>query len=307
MVPSGSSCELKPICGKTPLSRPLSHFPSLLSKTTIRCLYTNAQCLTNKITELTELCTQYLPQLVAVTETWFQPHISDSELDIRDMSLFRRDRMTPGGGVALYYSRQILCKEITDDDLLLQDTLWCSVRMVTGEDCIVGVIYRPPSASESFNHKLLQQIRLVASRYRKNILIMGDFNLPNLLRNHTHPVNSLDSDFHELLQDLPLYNHVLNHTRYRGMDTPSLLDLILTSEETVIESIVYDTPLGLSDHMVLIYDYVCQAERASDAHKTVRKVNRAELSNAFQNITDWSRECNDVHQYWSILLGKTHR
>ena len=85
---------------------------------------------------------------------------------------------------------------------------------------------------------------------------------------------------------------------------PSILDLVLTSEENVVENVVYETPLGLSDHLVLVYDYVCQAERTSDAQKTVRKVNIVKLSNALRNVTDWSSKSSDVHQHWSALLMK---
>ncbi|KAA3680909.1 uncharacterized protein DEA37_0008638 [Paragonimus westermani] len=220
------------------------------------------------------------------------------------MSLLRRDRIVRGGGVAIYYNQQLLCREVTDGDLMLQDTLWCSVKMVSGADCIVGVIYRPPSAQESYNSSLLEKIRLVSSRYRTRVLIMGDFNLPNLLKSQIHPVNSLDSNFQELMHDLPLYNHVSNNTRFRGTDTPSILDLVLTGEENVVEDMIYETPLGLSDHLVLVFDYVCNAERSSDAHKTIRKVDFVKLSNALHNITDWSPESSDVHQHWSRLIGR---
>ncbi|KAF8563052.1 hypothetical protein P879_11533 [Paragonimus westermani] len=77
----------------TASARPHLHCPSLLSKTTIKCLYTNAQCLINKLAELVELCRKHLPHLIAVTEIWFQPHISDNEVEIIGMSLLRRDRI----------------------------------------------------------------------------------------------------------------------------------------------------------------------------------------------------------------------
>ena len=67
------------------------------------------------------------------------------------MSLLRRDCIVQRGGVAIYCSPNISCREMADDELLLKGTLWCEVKMVIGEYCIVGLIYRAPSARESHN------------------------------------------------------------------------------------------------------------------------------------------------------------
>lgn len=235
---------------------------------------------------------------MAITETWLNPNILDNEIEISGMSLFRHDRERRGGGVALYCAKQLDCRELTDEYLILEDTLWCTVRMQTGDVCVVGVIYRSPSSDESHNSRLFEVIRLVASKYKARILIMGDFNLPNLLRKQVHPVDSIESTFCDLLLDAPLYNCIVSNTRYRGDDIPSTLDLVLTSEENVTDNILYETPLGLSDHIVLIFEYICDAKRASDGHKMLRKINMAELSSNLQGISDWNLECADVTQQW---------
>ena len=79
----------------------LKHFPRLLSNTTIKCMYTNAQCLTNKLAELDELPIRNSPHVIAITETWFQLYILDCEVNISGMSLLRRDRTNREGGVAI--------------------------------------------------------------------------------------------------------------------------------------------------------------------------------------------------------------
>ena len=48
-----------------------------------------------------------------------------------------------------------------------------------------------------------------------------------------------------------LMQHVDTLTRARGMDTPHILDLLITNNE-IIESIDYLAQLGKSDHSVLI-------------------------------------------------------
>ena len=225
-------------------------------------------------------------------------------MEIRDMCLLRRDRVTRGGGVALYFHRHFTCRQITDEDLDLQDTMWCSLKMLDSTECIVGVIYRSPTADMTYNSKLMENIRLVAARYRTRILIMGDFNLPNLSKTSTHPENSLENNFQRLLEDIPLFNHTTCNTRFRGNDVPSTLDLILCSEDNVVEDISYNPPMGLSDHLVLIFDYVCRAERQSDACKLIRKVNIRSLSDDLRNFSNWSTNYTDVNEHWLETLDK---
>ena len=43
-------------------------------------------------------------------------------------------------------------------------------------------------------------------------------------------------------------------TRVRHGQEPSVLDLVLTNEEGMIENIEYGNPLGKSDHLVLTFE-----------------------------------------------------
>ena len=67
----------------------------------LKCLYTNANSLTNKMSEL-----RYRAEgmdIIAVTETWTSPDIKDGEINIDGYTMFRKDRLhSKGGGVILY-------------------------------------------------------------------------------------------------------------------------------------------------------------------------------------------------------------
>ena len=230
--------------------------------------------------------------------------MTDAELKIASMNLLRRDRKGRGGGVAIYHKEDLICQELNDEALALQDTIWCSIRTSLGDECILGVIYRSPQANEEYNSRLLEKMRLVVSRFRSEILIMGDFNLPNLLRRPTHPESSFDCAFQRMLEDTPLYNHITNNTRYCGTDTPSILDLTLTTEEHVVENISYESPLGLSDHVVITFDYLCHAVRANDHRKLIRKVNINKLSACLRENVNWDSDSNNVEGLWSSLMQK---
>ena len=66
-------------------------------------LYFNARSLFNKIDELRALTHNNPPKIIAVTETWCQPHEQDGLYSIPGYSLYRSDRPNkPGGGTLLY-------------------------------------------------------------------------------------------------------------------------------------------------------------------------------------------------------------
>jgi hypothetical protein len=51
-----------------------------------------------------------------------------------------------------------------------------------------------------------------------------------------------------MVRDTYLSQHVTKETRFRGDNQPSLLDLIFTNEEGMIDTIEHNAPLGNSDH-----------------------------------------------------------
>lgn len=251
--------------------------------------------------ELNEFCTNFSPDLIAVSETWFQCGMTESELSISNMSLLRRDRISLGGGVAVYYNQRLLCTEVEDVCATLPDTLWCLLHLDSGEDCLVGVVYRSPSATDEHNDRLLEQLRMLTSTRQVPILLMGDFNLPNLYTRDVHPTYTMSYRLCELFDLIPLYNHVFEHTRMTGRDQPSVLDLILTSEETAIERIDYEAPLGRSDHVVLVFDFVCSAKRLSDETKIVRKINNHAVREALSDLNDQYLDYRDTNSHWATL------
>ena len=59
----------------------------------------------------------------------------------------------------------------------------------------------------------------------------------------------------EALRDSFFHQHIVQPTRVRHGQEPSVLDLVLTNEEGMIENIEYGNPLGKSDHLVLTFEF----------------------------------------------------
>ena len=57
------------------------------------------------------------------------------------------------------------------------------------------------------------------------------------------------------------FQHVLEPTRQRGSDDPSCLDLIFTNEEYMTDNIQFLSPLGHSDHSMIMFEVkICQED-----------------------------------------------
>lgn len=79
----------------------------MLSKSAISFYYTNCRSLLPKIDELRMLAQTTQPDLLAMTETWLDQDIKQSELAIPSYSLLRRDRSRHEGGICLYINNSL--------------------------------------------------------------------------------------------------------------------------------------------------------------------------------------------------------
>jgi len=87
----------------------------------------------------------------------------------------------------------------------------------------------------------------------EKIVIMGDFNLPDIdwLLIKSNGANSFAASFVDIVQDNYLNQLVTGPTRARNRQIANLLDLLLVTDDELIDNIKYCSPLGNSDHIVL--------------------------------------------------------
>ena len=227
-------------------------------KNSLKCLYFNARSIMNKIDELELYLTQEKPDLLGITETWTYEDVQDSEICVEGYTLLRKDRAIGdkirGGGVALYIKNEI---SVTARDDLTEanfpESIWCNIE-IGGEKTLVGVCYRPPS-----NNKICDDAmyKLVTRASREHVLIMGDFNFPELdwakseTLDDSHP-------FIECVNDNFLFQGVIECTR-----SSNILDLVLTSEENMIDNVSVGEPFGSSDHQIIRFDFIACKESST--------------------------------------------
>ena len=212
-------------------------------------LYFNARSLFNKIDELRALTHNNPPKIIAVTETWCQPHEQDGLYSIPGYSLYRSDRPNkPGGGTLLYISSSLTHNILlnTSDDTL--ESTWCNVT-TNQESITIGCVYRPPNSPHNIALQTLEQCIRRTKLNTNHTIIVGDLNAKNNAWLATDKTDAAGDELRDLfrlygleqLVDFPTY-------LYRG--TPfSCIDIVATDIDCSTISVTSAAPIGGSDHL----------------------------------------------------------
>ena len=260
--------------------------------------------------ELRELSNANDAHLIGISETWITSQFTGQELAITGMSLFRNDRKTGmGGGVALYIRSCLDAYQLHNQEFLnLDESVWCSVRLSTTSRCLVGVIYRKPTADIEYDKRLLERLTRSTRLGFSQILILGDFNLPRInFVEHTYigGDNSTEALFFNLIGDMGLFENLKSATRWRNSQTPSRLDWVFTNEEFLVDDLSILAPLGKSDHAVLSFSFVSKTELrypTSNKRWNFKRLNVLALQDYLQQV-DWNvRPEIEVDAHWDFLL-----
>ena len=124
---------------------------------------------------------------------------------------------------------------------------------------IFGVVYRSPNSTDQCCVKLNELITTITDEHsipKENLFIVGDFNYPEIdwsTETCAKDFNSEPSKFLTTSQECFLTQHVDKPTHYRALQTPSLLDLILSNNPDLLHNIIYYPPFGKSHHLVICF------------------------------------------------------
>ena len=150
--------------------------------------------------------------IVAITESWATNDMTDAELSIAGYTLHRKDRVSDtkckGGGVLLYVKEPIVHTPVEQLNVHeIEESVWCELELNVGK-LLPDVCYRS-TASDPENNDLLRQASLIAER--SHLLIMGDFNYPEINYEDYEVKAACTSDaakFFDQTRDLFLHQHV---------------------------------------------------------------------------------------------------
>ena len=165
-------------------------------------------------------------------------------------SSFRTDRLYGvGGGTLLLVSNALAPVEVNatahDGQDSFQDSTWCVIHCAKMQPVLIGSIYRSPSSSTDNNDNLNTLLSTMCARSEPYKIILGDFNFPDV--NWDLMSGSSSSiKFRDTINDCFLTQLVHDFTR-----GSSILDIVLTNDPSIINSVEVIEPLLGSDHKAI--------------------------------------------------------
>lgn len=268
----------------------------------MRVLQVNARSLRNKINEFKALLSIKHYDIVAVTETWFNFKTRDlvGEFDIAGYQLFSKERCGKmGGGVALYVKDSTIAVTTIEVNLPREiDGLCVKIRMHR-TSYIVSCIYRPPNITEQVDLQLYESLGSTISG--KQAIILGDFNCANVdYENMTG--NAEGERLINFLED-----NFLNQTVKCPTRGANILDLVITTDESLVNNIQVLEPLADSDHNMVEFDFAVDGKKDKNEMRrpNFNKANFSEFKNKLSRV-NWNEEFRDVkaNDMWETFMNK---
>ena len=269
-----------------------------VAKSNLSCFLINARSIVNKRDELELYIAQENIDILGITESWLNDSILDSEIDLEGYTLLRRDRnnniKSRGGGV-LFYVRNTINVVVRDE--IANDKFPECIFFSIEQNCVstlVGICYRPPDNSADSDMGLYD-ILGKASIYSS--VIIGDLNFPELNWNRIETLSD-EHLFIKCVSDNFLMQLVDKPTRGKN-----ILDLILCSDETLVENIVVGEPFGTSDHCVVKFELVINKINfeATASSFNYYKADYQAITASFSSKISTKLPSNDVEQIWSDI------
>ncbi len=85
--------------------------------------------------------------IFCVCETFLHDEFNDFELHLNNYELFRKDRHTHGGGLAIYTKNNVPCTRRVDLEIDGIEAMWLEIKLDKQCPILLGYVYRPPSSS----------------------------------------------------------------------------------------------------------------------------------------------------------------
>ena len=275
----------------------------------VRFCLANLNKLSNKLAPLGVLLHELGVDILAVTETWLVPSVSDAAVRISGYHPIARSD-SPGSipkhGVCFYVSTKLSFVTIECDVPNLH------IILLNEFNCYCMVVYRPPSSNEHSNERLLTF--LASFCVGKEIIILGDFNLPGLKWSDSpfgRPTDPLSRNLFDCFLALGLTQWVKFPTFLTSRNT---LDLILTSDHDRVGEVRGIAPLPGCRHIPVVCDYTfffaasSSVPESRDLGGLVKRAwNRGKYNqlNSFLQDVDWDIELSspDVNICLNRFLG----
>ena len=185
----------------------------------------------------------------------------------------------------------------------------------SSENLFLGIVYRQPddtangnpSTAKEFKPALdkLQAVLSEIGEPSPNILICGDFNLPNHSWNENTP-NTRESSSYDCLTHFMNINFLSQHINKATHRDGNILDLVLTNNDNLLHSFECFPPslLSVSDHFILECKTILGTRLEEGDSEIPKKVSPLDNLNFLSNDIDWEAIAKQFKAIdWELILS----
>jgi hypothetical protein len=247
-----------------------------------------------KTTQLKTTIQSNNPDIMFLVETKIDENYPTYSFLPPNYNAIRKDRSIHGGGVLIAFRDDIVAEPLTNLNSNCE-IVWTKVHFTRNKSIYFASYYRPPNDHlqllEALHESLTKLYR--TQKIPPNVVIAGDFNLPDINWSKQQITNNRTASKHnkllEIINKFGLQNMLNNPTR---IDSGNILDLILTSNPSIIVN-THTTP-GMSDHEAVTFNVNLNPVR-----------NRKPPHKIFQyKSANWDKLKDDINQLTSTYFHR---
>ena len=266
-------------------------------------------------------------KFVCVTESQFNWKTPEASITLPGFEIFREDRSQKrmGGGSVVYVHESYTAEKLNFFENL--ESVALDISNDKGHHFILLCLYRSANVTESGNRKLIEALQDLCEfsvNGGKDILVVGDVNLPDADWDHGFIVGPANTTNKKLLMQKDMLNCFIDHgfewyldkrniTRRRMVKNnlqEALLDQVLCTKNDFILHVDKLAPFGKSDHLCLEVklNYINSSEESNLVSSSKRMWSKCDPQSWLETAQsiDWKYSSNDlsVEEMWNELYGK---
>ncbi|GAV09676.1 hypothetical protein RvY_19177-2 [Ramazzottius varieornatus] len=214
--------------------------------------YANVNGIRSKSDEVMRWMEDGKADVVALVETMAEPSIAECSFCHPAFYKFERlDRdgcqKSTGGGVAIVIRKEFQIRRMVEYEVVGLEVLWVKV-IALPMNLLIGVVYAPGYDSEDFS-KLGTSMERIPPHLTRNILMLGDFNCPNISWSDKASRSSeRERDLLSLQSEFRLRQKVRQITRERGKSCPSLVLVFVSQLGLICDARTIKPAAATNDH-----------------------------------------------------------
>ena len=264
-----------------------------------------------KLDELhSTVCIDKTFDIICISETWLDNTIMDSDIDLPDYKIFRKDRNRHGGGVAIYVHDSLPVRKLNEFDINGLE-LVCVELIHNNKKFIIACCYRPPGANLEESTEFLENFQtvynLMLTFSPESVFILGDFNDRCLQWEDPHKNSELGLTFFECLQNNLLFQ-IIKEPTYICDKYNSILDLIITDSPGYILDSGVGNPIGDPSHCLIFCKVQIQYIKDAKYEREIWKYDDGDFDtlNNMLSTSPWQvmyiyDDFNDMAEYFTSL------